>query len=76
MILWDTLLEPDVGRGEIRFVAAHEIVHIARRHPWKAVAWFALLALPGAWLLGRTVRLRRPCARSRRPRSSSFSYSC
>ena len=62
VILWDTLLEPDVGRGEIRFVAAHELVHIARRHPWKAVAWFALLALPGAWLLGRTVRLGDPAA--------------
>ena len=47
LILWDTLLEPDVGRGEIRFVAAHELTHIARHHPWKGVAWFALLALPG-----------------------------
>jgi STE24 endopeptidase len=62
VILWDTLLEPDVGRGEVRFVAAHELVHVARRHPWKAVGWFALLALPGAWLLGRTVRLGDPAA--------------
>ena len=62
VILWDTLLEPDVGRGEIRFVAAHELVHVARRHPWKAVGWFALLALPGAWLLGRTTRLGDPAA--------------
>lgn len=56
VILWDTLLDPPVGRGEVRFVAAHELAHIARRHPWKGVAWFGLLALPGAWLLGRTVR--------------------
>ncbi len=62
VILWDTLLEPDVGRGEIRFVAAHELEHVARRHPWKAVGWFALLALPGAWILGRTVRLGDPVA--------------
>ena len=62
VILWDTLLEPEVGRGEIRFVAAHELEHVARRHPWKAVGWFALLALPGAWLLGRTVRLGDPAA--------------
>ena len=81
VILWDTLLEPDVGRGEIRFVAAHELTHIARHHPWKGVAWFALLALPGTWLLARAVTLRRPArdparrARSRRcsswPRSRS-----
>ncbi|MBA2460855.1 MAG: M48 family metalloprotease, partial [Actinobacteria bacterium] len=38
VILWDTLLEPDVGRGEIRFVAAHELAHVARRHPWRGVA--------------------------------------
>jgi STE24 endopeptidase len=60
LILWDTLLEPQVGRGEIRFVAAHELTHIARHHPWKGVAWFALLALPGTWLLARSVTLRDP----------------
>lgn len=62
VILWDTLLEPEVGRGEIRFVVAHELAHVARRHPWKGVAWFALLALPGAWLLGRLVRPGEPAA--------------
>ena len=62
VILWDTLLAPEVGRGEVRFAAAHELGHIARRHPWKGVAWFALLALPGAWLLGRAARLGDPRA--------------
>ena len=62
VILWDTLLEPDVGRDEIRFVAAHELSHVAKRHPWKGVAWFALLALPGAWLLGRLIRLGEPAS--------------
>jgi STE24 endopeptidase len=62
VILWDTLLAPDVGRGEVRFVAAHELAHVARRHPWKGVAWFALLALPGAWVLGRLVRLGDPAS--------------
>jgi STE24 endopeptidase len=62
VILWDTLLDPDVGRDEIHFVAAHELAHVARRHPWKGVAWFALLALPGAWLLGRVIRLDDPAA--------------
>ena len=62
VILWDTLLAPEVGRGEIRFVAAHELTHVARHHPWKGVAWFALLALPGTWLLARTVKLDDPRA--------------
>ncbi|MGI9113018.1 MAG: M48 family metalloprotease [Gaiellaceae bacterium] len=62
VILWDTLLAPEVGRGEVRFAAAHELGHVARRHPWKGVAWFALLALPGAWLLGRAARLQDPRA--------------
>lgn len=57
VILWDTLLAPEVGRGEIRFAAAHELAHVARDHLWKGVAWFALLALPAAWVLGRLVRL-------------------
>jgi STE24 endopeptidase len=62
VILWDTLLEPQVGRGEIRFVAAHELSHVARDHLWKGLAWFALIALPGLWLLGRVVRLGDPRA--------------
>ena len=62
VILWDTLLAPHVGHAEVRFVAAHELVHVARRHPWKGVAWFALLALPGTWLLARTTTLGDPRA--------------
>jgi len=62
VILWDTLLEPEVGRGEIHFVAAHELAHVARDHLWKGVAWFALLSLPLLWLLARLVPLRDPSA--------------
>jgi len=62
VILWDTLLAPEVGRGAVRFAVAHELGHIARRHQWKAVAWFALLALPGALLLARVTRLTEPRA--------------
>ena len=62
VILWDTLLAAEVARGEVRFAAAHELGHVSRRHPWKGVAWFALLALPGAWLLGRAARLDDPRA--------------
>ena len=62
VILWDTLLEPQVDRGEVRFAAAHELGHIARDHTWKGVAWFALLALPCIWLLGRMAPLGDPQA--------------
>ena len=60
VVLWDTLLEHEVGRDEVRFVAAHELAHVARRHPEKGVAWFALLSLPVVWLLARVTRLREP----------------
>jgi Zn-dependent protease with chaperone function len=60
VVLWDTLLEPQVGRGEIRFVVAHELAHVARHHVEKGVAWFVLLALPCAWALSRVTSMRRP----------------
>ncbi len=62
VILWDTLLEPEVGRGEIRFAVAHELSHVARDHLWKGLAWFALIALPCLWVLGRVVPLGDPRA--------------
>jgi STE24 endopeptidase len=54
VVLWDTLL--DLPPSEVRFLAAHELAHVARRHLWKGWAWFALLSLPAAWALGRLVR--------------------
>lgn len=60
VVLWDTLLEPGVGRGELRFVVAHELAHVARRHAEKGVAWFVLLALPCAWALSRVTSMQRP----------------
>ena len=62
VILWDTLLEPQVGRGEVRFAVAHELSHVARDHLWKGVAWFALIALPCLWILGRVVSFGDPRA--------------
>jgi STE24 endopeptidase len=51
VVLYDTLLDGRFGEGEIRFVAAHELAHVERRHLWKGLAWFALLAVPGVFLL-------------------------
>ena len=51
VVLYDTLLDGRFAAGEIRFVAAHELAHVERRHLWKGLAWFALLAVPGVFLL-------------------------
>jgi STE24 endopeptidase len=58
VILWDTLLDGSVSDGEIRFLAAHELAHVARRHVWKGVAWFALLAVPIAFVIAEAARRR------------------
>jgi STE24 endopeptidase len=58
VVLWDTLLDGRVPAAEIRFVAAHELAHVARRHVWKGVAWFALLATPIALVVAEATRRR------------------
>ncbi len=47
VVLYDTLLDGRFSEGEILWVSAHELAHVARSHVWKGVAWFALLAVPG-----------------------------
>jgi STE24 endopeptidase len=53
VVLYDTLLDGRFTEGEILVVAAHELAHVERRHLWKGLAWFALLAVPGVFLLAR-----------------------
>ena len=60
VVLWDTLLDGRYSGGEIRFVAAHELAHLARRHVWKGIAWLALIAVPATWLLARVADLADP----------------
>ena len=57
VILWNTLVD-DFSSDSIRVVLAHELAHQARGHIWKQVAWFALLALPLAWITARVTRRR------------------
>jgi STE24 endopeptidase len=56
VVLWDTLLDGRLGHGEVRVVLAHELGHVWHRHIWKGLAWFALFAFPGAWLVARVTR--------------------
>jgi STE24 endopeptidase len=51
VVLYDTLLDGRFSEGEILEVSAHELAHVERRHLWKGLAWFALLAVPGVFLL-------------------------
>jgi len=56
VILWDTLLQDDFDRAEIRFVLAHEIGHLAHHDILKRVGWLALFLVP---TLGLTALLTR-----------------
>jgi STE24 endopeptidase len=58
VILWNTLLEKPFDDREVRMVIAHELGHHSRDHLWKLNGWFALVALPGAWLIAIVARRR------------------
>jgi len=58
VVLWDTLLDGRFSLGEEEVVAAHELGHHASQHILKGLAWFAVFAIPGAWILMRATRSR------------------
>jgi Zn-dependent protease with chaperone function len=58
VVLWDTLLDGRFGDRQVSFVIAHEYGHQARRHIPKGIAWYALFALPGTFLIARLTRRR------------------
>jgi STE24 endopeptidase len=64
VVLYDTMLDGRFSEGEILSVSAHELAHVGRRHLWKGLAWFALLAVPGvflvAWVTERSGGLTEP----------------
>lgn len=51
IVVDDTALRRPFTRPERAFLLAHERAHLGRRHVWKGLAWFALLALPGLAVL-------------------------
>lgn len=63
VVLWDTLLDGRFDDGAVRVVLAHEIAHHASDHLREGIAWFALFAVPGAWLVARAARRRGGLAR-------------
>ena len=64
VFLWDTLLDGRFTPREVRFVAGHELAHLARRHIWKGLGWGALIGIPilaaVAFVTGRRGGLRDP----------------
>ena len=58
VVFWDTILEPPFTEAEQRVVLAHELAHHSQRHLPKGIGWFALFAIPGAWILMRATRGR------------------
>ena len=61
VVIDDTLLNGDAfRRAEVVAVAAHELAHVARAHVWKAVAWFALFAIPAVGIVAFVTRRADP----------------
>lgn len=58
IILWDTLLENDFDRPEVRFVLAHEVAHHAHHDILKRVGWLALFLIPTLALTAFLTRRR------------------
>jgi len=58
VVLWSTMVDGSFTDAEVRVVLAHEIGHHSSHHIPKGLAWFALFALPGAWVLMRATRRR------------------
>jgi STE24 endopeptidase len=57
IILWNTLVRR-FDRDQVRVVLAHELGHHSRNHLWKSIAWYALFAIPGAFLIAWAAKRR------------------
>ena len=58
VVFWDTMLLPPFTEEEQKVVLAHELAHHSQRHLPEGLGWFALFAVPGAWILMRATRRR------------------
>jgi STE24 endopeptidase len=58
IVFWDTILQDPFSKEEQKVVLAHELAHHSRRHLPQGIAWFAIFAVPGAWILMRATRRR------------------
>ena len=58
VFLWKPITEGAFTPPLDRFVLAHELGHLAHNHIWKSIGWYALFALPLAFLLSLAARRR------------------
>jgi STE24 endopeptidase len=58
VVFWDTMLMDPFSQDEQKVVLAHELAHHSQRHLPEGIGWFALFAVPGAWVLMRATRHR------------------
>jgi STE24 endopeptidase len=58
VVLWDTILLPPFDVAGQKLVLAHELAHHSQDHLPKGIGWFAIFAVPGAWILMRATRSR------------------
>jgi STE24 endopeptidase len=58
VVFWETLLRDPFGRDEQKLVLAHELAHHSQDHLPEGIGWFAIFAVPGAFLLMLATRGR------------------
>jgi Zn-dependent protease with chaperone function len=58
VVFWDTILQDPFTEEEQKVVLAHELAHHSQEHLPKGIGWFALFAIPGAWILMLATRRR------------------
>jgi len=51
IVFWDTVLDAPFGAEEQQIILAHELAHHSQRHLTEGIGWFAVFALPGAFVL-------------------------
>jgi STE24 endopeptidase len=58
VFLWRPIVDPPFTPRMDRFVVAHELGHLAHNHIWKSIGWYALFAVPLAFLIALAARRR------------------
>ena len=58
IVFWNTMLDGRFTDDEVKVVLAHELAHHSRTHITESLTWYALFALPGAWLIAVATRRR------------------
>ena len=51
VVFWDTILDDPFDIGEQQAVLAHELAHHSQQHLPEGIGWFAIFAIPGAFVL-------------------------